>query len=138
VLKRILVAYYGSPSSLKAVSFAMELAEASAAQIKLLVVAQLPEPPSKAESSAKIRLTTERFADAFAHIKTEGRSHGIDIETKVVEGDPANEIVQQAADERSDLIIMGHRGHNPLKEWLLGSTSKRVVTHAPCSVTIVR
>jgi nucleotide-binding universal stress UspA family protein len=84
----------------------MELAEASAAQIKLLVVAQLPEPPSEAESSAKIRLTTERFADAFAHIKTEGRSHGIDIETKVVEGDPATEIVQQAADERSDLIVM--------------------------------
>jgi nucleotide-binding universal stress UspA family protein len=36
------------------------------------------------------------------------------------------------------LIVMGHRGKSMLQRWLLGSVSKRVLSYAPCSVTIVR
>jgi nucleotide-binding universal stress UspA family protein len=54
------------------------------------------------------------------------------------EGDPADEIVTAARDEGYDLIVVGHRGLSPIKAFLLGSVSSRVVTHAPCSVLVVR
>jgi nucleotide-binding universal stress UspA family protein len=138
MLKRILVAYDGSKSSEKAFSFAMELAIAFHARITLLAVAQLPEPATMVESSAMLDSATEHFAQGFERLQNNGRSRGIEVETGVVVGHPATQIVHRAAEVKSDLIVMGHRGHNPIKEWLLGSTSKRVITYAPCSVTIVR
>ena len=35
-------------------------------------------------------------------------------------------------------IVVGHRGLSPIKAFLLGSVSDRVVSHAPCSVLVVR
>jgi nucleotide-binding universal stress UspA family protein len=36
------------------------------------------------------------------------------------------------------MIVMGHRGKSRLQRWLLGSVSKRVLSYAPCTVTVVR
>ena len=54
------------------------------------------------------------------------------------EGDLADEILRAAREEGFDLIVVGHRGLSPLKAFLLGSVSNRVVSHAPCSVLVVR
>ena len=90
------------------------------------------------ESSAVLEAATEHFASDFERLGSSARSQGIEIVTRIVVGHAAEQIVHQAAVEKSDLIVMGHRGHSEVKEWLLGSTSKRVITYAPCSVTIVR
>lgn len=63
---------------------------------------------------------------------------GVPLETKIVVGHPAEQVVQAAADQEADLIVMGHRGKTRIREWLLGSVAKRVMSYAPCSVTIVR
>jgi nucleotide-binding universal stress UspA family protein len=56
----------------------------------------------------------------------------------VAEGSPAEELLE-AIDERSiDLVAMGSRGSGAVERLLLGSTSARVLTAAPCSVLIVR
>jgi nucleotide-binding universal stress UspA family protein len=34
--------------------------------------------------------------------------------------------------------VVGHRGHSRIREWLFGSTSRRVVAHAACSVLVAR
>lgn len=43
-----------------------------------------------------------------------------------------------ARDGNYDLIVMGHKGHSRLHEYLVGSTTDRVAHLAPCSVLIVR
>jgi len=40
--------------------------------------------------------------------------------------------------EGFDPIVVGHRGLSPVKAFLLGGVSNRVVAHAPCSVPVVR
>ena len=35
-------------------------------------------------------------------------------------------------------LVVGHRGRSTIREWLFGSTSRRVVSHAACSVLVVR
>jgi nucleotide-binding universal stress UspA family protein len=56
----------------------------------------------------------------------------------VVEGQPAEEIVEAVNQRKVDLLVLGARGANPLTRLLLGSTSSIVVSHAACSVLIVR
>ncbi len=52
-------------------------------------------------------------------------------------GSPAQVIVSMAEEQKADLIVMGARGLGPIKEWLLGSVSHRVLTLASCATLIV-
>jgi nucleotide-binding universal stress UspA family protein len=56
----------------------------------------------------------------------------------VVEGQPAEQILEAINEKKVDLLVIGARGAHPLTRLLLGSTSSVVVSHAPCSVLIVR
>ena len=60
------------------------------------------------------------------------------VETGIVEGSPAESIIEVANTRKSDLIVMGSRGLGRLAGLVLGSTSQKVVAHAPCPVLIVR
>ena len=53
-------------------------------------------------------------------------------------GKPYREIVEIAAREQADLIVMGVHGRNPLNLALFGSTTNQVVRHAPCPVLTLR
>ena len=63
---------------------------------------------------------------------------GLHADTVVREGDPGTEIVDEATEWRADLIVVGSHGHTGLTRLLLGSVAQAVVTHAPCSVEVVR
>lgn len=69
-----------------------------------------------------------------AQLAKSGRS----VETQVRDGDPAAEIVATAAGLGADLIVIGTRGHTGLTRMILGSVARKVLTHAPCSVLVVR
>jgi nucleotide-binding universal stress UspA family protein len=61
-----------------------------------------------------------------------------EIHTELIEGSPAEAIIDVAETRHSDVIVMGSRGISTLAGLLLGSTSQKVVSHAPCPVLIVR
>lgn len=63
---------------------------------------------------------------------------GLIVETSVRRGDPRSEIVDEARDWSSDLIVLGSHGYTGIKRFLLGSVAFSVVTHAPCTVQVVR
>jgi len=138
MIKKILVAYDGSKSAERAFRFGLEQAEAFKANVLVLSVAQPPEPPTLVETTALLDSATEHFEESFKHLQEEAKKRNIPLETKVVAGHAADQIVHHADREECDLIVMGHRGKSMLQRWLLGSVSKRVLSYAPCSVTIVR
>ena len=47
-------------------------------------------------------------------------------------------LVQAAADQNCDLIVVGHSDHSELWGRLLGDTADRISDHAHCSVLIVK
>ncbi len=63
---------------------------------------------------------------------------GIPSTPHVRSGDPAAEIVDAAQERGADLIVTGSRGHGGVEGLLLGSVARNVLTHAHCSVLIVR
>lgn len=63
---------------------------------------------------------------------------GVTVERQILLGRPSAAIVDQASAYGADLIVMGSRGHGPLRTMLLGSVSAEVVDNAPCPVLVAR
>jgi nucleotide-binding universal stress UspA family protein len=64
---------------------------------------------------------------------------GFEAEGLVVADDPsvAETLVQLAAERDAAAVVVGARGHSRLEKFLLGSTSRQVLEHAPCPVVMV-
>jgi nucleotide-binding universal stress UspA family protein len=63
---------------------------------------------------------------------------GVIVEASVLRGHPAALIADEAGAFGADLLVVGTRGHGPLKTLMLGSVSASLVDHAPCPVLIAR
>lgn len=71
-------------------------------------------------------------AEAFA------AERGRDIETEVLVGGPARQIVEYANEHGVDHIVLGSHGRRGITRFLLGSVSERVAERSPVSVTLIR
>ena len=83
----------------------------------------------------EMRETAERLTTGVAEKLEAG---GLAVETAVRDGDPRACIVDEAKEWGADLIVVGSHGYTGVKRWLLGSVAQSVVSHAPCSVEVVR
>jgi len=141
MLKKILVAFDGSEQAYKAFDFALEMSKlcpGAVTEIFVLSVAQPPEPADIVEVDAIIDSATQHYEELFNALKKKAKKRNIGIKTEVAVGHPADQIVRYAAKKKCDMIVVGQRGKSKIERWFLGSVSKRVATHAPCTVTIVK
>jgi len=60
------------------------------------------------------------------------------MELYITRGRPYDKIVEVAAAEKADLIVMGTHGVGGISHALLGSVAEKVLRHAPCPVLVVR
>ena len=60
------------------------------------------------------------------------------ITTDTINGYPKQAIVEEAEKWGADLIVVGSHGYKGLTKFLIGSVSQAVVSHAKCSVEVVR
>jgi nucleotide-binding universal stress UspA family protein len=56
----------------------------------------------------------------------------------VTSGHPARRIVEVAADQQADLLVIATHGRTGLRRMLLGSVAEQVIRQAPCPVFTVR
>ena len=63
---------------------------------------------------------------------------GIAAVPHLLEGDPAQEIVEFARARPHSLVVVGTRGHGGIARLVLGSVARNVLLHAPSSVLVVR
>ncbi len=66
------------------------------------------------------------------------RAAGFSVNSRIVEVEARNGILDIAAEWHADLIILGSHGRKGLQRFLLGSVAEYVARHADCSVEIVR
>jgi nucleotide-binding universal stress UspA family protein len=53
-------------------------------------------------------------------------------------GDAATEIMAVVKEQKMDLLITGSRGLTPIRGWMMGSVSRKLVHYSGCSVLVVR
>jgi nucleotide-binding universal stress UspA family protein len=156
LINRILVPVDGSEHADRALDYALDLAEKYDATIKILNVVDTPAMARYAatptltgatapvaipvwvstyakESKAKSEKMLSETLEKAKKIKPD-----LKISTKLVEGRPADQIVETAKEGNFDIIVMGSRGLGGIKEFLLGSVSDRVSEDAKCPVLIVK
>lgn len=64
-------------------------------------------------------------------------THDRDVETRLVEGPPAERLRQIAEEEGATFIVAGSRGRGALASGVLGSVSRDLVRTAKCPVVVV-
>ncbi len=136
----ILLAVDGSGHSMRAAQYAGELARALGSTTVRVVVAFEPIPDYLGEPNRQ-QAIDDRLERANAILRRAQDSVGKiagEIHTELIEGSPAEAIIGVARTRGSAVIIMGSRGLSNMAELVLGSTSHKVVSHAPCPVLIVR
>jgi universal stress protein A len=60
------------------------------------------------------------------------------LNVRIVQGDAASVIVEVAAQDQCDMVVMGTHGRSGLSHIALGSVAEKVVRHAKCPVLTVR
>ncbi len=143
--RKIMVGSDGTESSLRAVQRAAEVASSSEAE---LVIACAYNPvPARIEAMLDTigdtrmgQVRGEEHARAALALSAE---HVNTARTRlapgiVVEGDPAQAIVDAAVTEGADLIVVGNRGLGALLGTVLGTVPGDIAKMAPCDVLIVQ
>jgi nucleotide-binding universal stress UspA family protein len=62
----------------------------------------------------------------------------VEVTHRLIQGDPATEILLVAREINCDLIVLGTHGSTGLKRLLMGSVAEGVAREAPCPVVIVK
>lgn len=139
-MNRLLVPVDGSTHSIKALQFALQLADEKNSEIVLLNVQPSYNTPNVKRFVGKEQIQeyqTEESKNAFERALAEIKTGTISVETKLRIGDPSIEICEEAKEIQATQIIMGYRGLGAIKRTVLGSVSYKVLHDAPCPVTIV-
>jgi nucleotide-binding universal stress UspA family protein len=63
---------------------------------------------------------------------------GFDVRQLVRGKEPADEVVEAAADVDAELIVIGLRRRSAVGKLILGSTAQRILLDAPCPVLAVK
>ena len=145
---RILLAVDGSACSDAAVEEVARRPWPGKSEIKLINVTEPPilmgmEPwvasPQYFDTLEKaVRDVASRVLEKAREKLKTSKDRSLEVSSEVIQGSPAQTIVEEAEQWGADLIVMGSRGLGAWGRLLLGSVSNSVVHHAKCSVEIIR
>jgi len=145
--KRIVCAVDFSECSLRALEYAMSIAqEANALLTVLHVVEPMPNVPAEDDSPLLAMKTIKEY---IAAAEEEGRAllqkvipdqvrAYCQVETVQAIGKPYREIVRLATEQAADLIVLGVHGRGAVDLMFFGSTAQHVVRQAACPVLTLR
>ena len=131
LIHHLLLAVDGSENSLAAVKTVRDMALAAAhcteCQVKILGVLPVSEGSNHAVYLIPLR-EAERILS----------EHGVQAASDLIQGYPAEVLLDQAATNHPDLVVIGAKGLRATLGILLGGVAQQVVEHACCPVLVIR
>jgi nucleotide-binding universal stress UspA family protein len=131
-----------SDVSARALTTAIHVARASGGKLQILTVVAPPpgfppiQPPWAEKAASAQQERTDKCQRELNELLGPFDFHGVTWEKRVLSGDPAHEIVEQARATHADLIVMGSVGRTGLPYMLMGSTAVKVLRKLPCAMLI--
>jgi len=138
MFERILAGVDGSAAALRAARQAGDLARVLGAHLYVVVAFDpipdyLGEPYWEEAAAARLgkaQRVLEQAVEAIGDVPS-------GIETEMLEGRPAEAILEVAKNREADLIVVGTHGNHALHSLLLGSQSHKIISRATCPVLVV-
>jgi len=139
----IVVGTDGSDTAKRAVGEAVRLAQALRAVVHIVSAyepvrdARIAGAP---EGAAKVwaPLPDAEVQSVLQEAASTARLAGAEVETHAVHASAADALLEVADTIGASLIVVGNKGMQSAKRFLLGSVPDKISHHAPCSVLIVR
>ena len=138
--RHVLVAFDGSSKEAElALDHAIAMAQVYRARLALVAVVAPPpllawqapggmrgmHETEQTELEAALRRAADRVPDDMS------------VTTRLLDGDPARELLRAAGDGDHDVLVMGSRGRGRMTAALLGSVSNRVMHDAEIPVIVI-
>ena len=137
--KKILVPTDGSEFAKKAQKHALFLAKVSGAEIIAVSVTEnnlvngLPLDDEVYQLNQILNERSHENLEEFDKLNEDD----IKMNHVIREGSPARVILDVAAEEQVDLIVMGSSGKSGFDRFIMGSVADKVVNSAKCAVLVV-
>ncbi len=141
-LKRIAVCVDFSNITPKVIEWAGEEAKRFGAKVELIHVLEETMPRLAQELLDlhtlydKLKEVTERRLEDLKEEMTS--KYGVEVETRILNGEPFDAILDYLDDTKPDLVVVGAHGKKGVTRILLGSTSEKVARKSPVDVVIVK
>ena len=137
-IRRILLAIDLSSASDRATEQALQLAADLGADLLIVSVIDPASPFGGGPAIARMDQRRAAREAAAQAVVVRGRTAGVHVRFLVWEGEPGPAIVEAAAAEGADLVVVGTHGRSRVGRLVLGSVSDYVVRHASRPILIVR
>jgi nucleotide-binding universal stress UspA family protein len=143
IFRKIMIATDGSELVKQAVKSAVEIAKLNEAKLYAVHVIAIGgysiihslDEKWKQIMKKQLMIKGEK---ATAYVENVGKAANIDVESVIIEGNPANEIIDFAENNDIDLIIMGTHEKTELQRFLVGSVAENVIRHSRKAVLIIK
>lgn len=139
---KVLLAVDGSENSTRAANFVAKLARSLATPAQIILLHADVPLLAGVKDALGTQGTLDYHADNSRYALKDARAvltdAGLEFEARAVVEDADKAIVEIAANDAVDLIVMGSRGRSALRGFLLGSTATKVIAQAGVPVTVVR
>lgn len=136
-MKRLLVATDGSAASRSAVEHAIHLAKVCSSDL-IAMTTVLTNSEQEDTMPWVVEQAEKEMQDNLVAIKQMASRQGVLCETFVYRGEePYRDIVNAAAMQQADMIVMGTHGRSGIKKLIMGSVTRNVIGHAPGKILVI-
>jgi nucleotide-binding universal stress UspA family protein len=136
-LENILLPTDGSAHSEAALARALHFAGISKGRLTAVSVVDI-YPEFYAEAPEVVEKMEKKAVEILDKVREKAEKAGVKLETKVLIGNAAEEIVGLANEIKAGVVFIGSRGRSGLKKIVMGSVAEKVIGLASCPVLVAK
>lgn len=135
-MKHIMIPYDQSAGSIRAIEYAINLAEKFNSKISIVSCITRPVPLVPADTTNSLK---ENIAKSISKLEPKLKKSKIPFKSALLDSISVTDSLTKYVESNDvDLIVMGSRGSGGFKKLLLGSVASGVTQHSKCPVLIVK
>ena len=140
MFQKILVANDGSEHARKALTTAVALATCWHSELHMICVEEhLPHYAATVGEVLEEKGEEDSYFEALAkEAKAEAAAAGVTLQVVITPGHEVETVVRYAADNNSDLLVIGFMGHSRVLGRIMGGSASNLTRLSPCSVLVVK
>jgi nucleotide-binding universal stress UspA family protein len=143
-IRSVLAPLDGSPFAEQALPWAVAIARAARARLRLALVHQVPSPPPLDEATGrlyvKIELALRKSQDEYLRRISQSirGAHKLQVARAMLEGNPAQALADYVEDVGVDLVVMTTHGLGGIRRAWLGSVADQLVRSLEVPMLLIR